>query len=388
MKAGTRITLRLLLLLLAGVAAPLPAAAQTYEAGLRAFNRAYYEEAESQWLPLAQTGDLRSQYALGVLYEKRASAEPRLYEQAAEWYRRAAAQGHPGAQTNYANLLAKGEGVARDEALAVHYWGLAARQDNALAQFNLGLAYYRGDGVIPDARRALAWFRRAADAGMADSQFAMGQMNALGVGTARNQGRALTWFQMAEKQGHNDAGRQAARLREEGVTPEAPGPQPPIPSDPLEQAPLAETQSAEAAPAQASPQADPPANDAPANDAPAPVADSAVEEPAEPQAPLQEAAVPSPAATPPTTTPPATTLGGSSLWLGSFASQEAASVFLEKTQDLYAEVFSGKPLAVEPVDSSRFRVSARGFPDSAAAVRFCAQLKDRIENAFCAVIAP
>ena len=236
--------------------------------------------------------------------------------------------------------------------------------------------------------RALAWFRRAADAGMADSQFAMGQMNALGVGTARNQGRALTWFQMAEKQGHNDAGRQAARLREEGVTAEAPGPQPPIPSDPLEQAPLAETQSAEAAPAQASPQAD-----APAPVADSPVADSPVAEPAEPQAPLQEAAVPSsaatpPAATPPAATPPATTLGGSSLWLGSFASQEAASVFLEKTQDLYAEVFSGKPLAVEPVDSSRFRVSARGFPDSAAAVRFCAQLKDRIENAFCAVIAP
>ena len=221
----------IILLLAMALLMPTTAAAQTYEAGLAAFNRAQYEAAEAAWLPLAESGDLRSQYALAVLYEKRAGRDPALIGQAAEWYRRAAEQGHPGAQTNYASLLARGHGVAEDQKLAVYYWQLAARQDNVLAQYNLGLAYYRGEGVVPDARRALAWFRRAADAGMADAQFAMGQMNALGVGAARNSGRALTWFSMAEKQGHVDAGRQADRLRSEGVAAEQPGAPLPLPGD-------------------------------------------------------------------------------------------------------------------------------------------------------------
>ncbi|WP_455373749.1 tetratricopeptide repeat protein [Limibacillus halophilus] len=377
----------LLLLLLASSAWPRVVHAQTYEAGLRAFNQAYYEEAEAQWLPLARSGDLRSQYALGVLYEKRAAADESLYEGAAEWYRRAAAQGHPGAQTNYAKLLANGQGVPRDQALALHYWGLAARQGNALAQYNLGLAYYRGGGVVPDSRRALAWFRRAADAGMADSQFAMGQMNALGVGTARNPGRALTWFELAEKQGHNDAGRQAARLREEGVTPEEPGPPPPIPSDATEEAPLAQTQSAEVAPAEP----------APAEPSEVTVPAAATETPEPQPVPAEPAAVTSgeggstaePSA-PETIAVGAPTgqAGGSGLWLGSFSSLEEAEVFKEKTLALYADIFQGNSLEIETVDASRFRVSALGFADGDAAFAFCARVMERIDNAFCAVIEP
>jgi TPR repeat protein len=350
--------------------------AQTYEAGLRAFNQAQYDRAEAEWLPLARSGDLRSQYALAVLYEKRGGRDPAFLEQAAEWYRRAAEQGHPGAQTNYASLLAQGAGVAKDQPLAVHYWQLAARQDNLLAQYNLGLAYYRGEGVVPDATRALGWFRRAADAGMADAQFAMGQMNALGVGTARNPGRALTWFALAEAQGHNDAGRQAQRLREEGVVAAAPGTPLPVAED-AEVPPVAET--AERPPA-IEEEAD--AAEAPTGTAPAAAASEADPEPA------TEVAT-APAAKPETLSEPEKTESGVGLlWLGSFAERAEAETFKDKTIALYGARFAERPLQVEPAGEGRFRVMVAGLPDSEAALAFCRTLKRDIENAFCAVLQP
>lgn len=353
----------LAVLLLASVLlAPQTAAGQTYEAGLAAFNRAQYDAAEAAWLPLAESGDLRSQYALAVLYEKRAGRDPALIGQAAEWYRRAAEQGHPGAQTNYASLLARGRGVAEDQKLAVYYWQLAARQGNVLAQYNLGLAYYRGEGVVPDAQRALAWFRRAADEGMADAQFAMGQMNALGVGAARNSGRALTWFALAEGQGHVDAGRQAERLRAEGVAPEQPGAPLPLPNDGEAVAQTPATDSEDAV------QPEPSASTESSETAGAPVPAAA---------PVQEAALPAPGAP-----------GGAALWLGSFGSQLAAQEFRDKTLALFSERFEGTPLRIEAVADDRFRVFVAGLPDRQGALAFCRDLRSDIETAFCAVLEP
>jgi len=391
----TRSCALLVAALLLSFFASLPALhAQSYEAGLNAFNRAQYDQAESEWLPLARSGDLRSQYALAVLYEKRAGRDPAFLEQAAEWYRRAAEQGHPGAQTNFASLLARGAGVAKDQPLAVHYWQLAARQDNLLAQYNLGLAYYRGEGVVPDATRALGWFRRAADAGMADAQFAMGQMNALGVGTARNPGRALSWFRLAEAQGHNDAGRQAQRLQEEGVVAEAPGAPLPVPdegegtaSDEASQ--VAETQperevQAETetqAEAEAAPPSPAPAPE-PATSSPAPAAETSPEPSADPN-PESVAELSQPLATEKAERGEETP---GLLWLGSFAERVAAEEFKDKTLALYGARFSERPLMIEAAGQGRFRVMVAGLSDSEAALTFCSGLKRDIENAFCAVL--
>ena len=339
--------------------------AQDYEKGLTAFNQAEYAEAETQWLPLARTGELRSQYALAVLYEKRAARDPELITEAAFWYEQAAKRGHPGAQTNYASLLATGRGVERDPRGAVDYWEMAARQDNALAQYNLGLAYYRGEGVIPDAKSALAWFRRAADAGMSDAQFALGQMHALGVGTARNKGRALTWFAKAEAQGNNDAGRQADRLRDDGVRPEPPGPAAPLP------APFAagETSGEDAA--------DLTAQSTGAGSTPP----SSVEKPA-----------PSVAALPDTSEKETPASSGDNneplVWLGSFGSAAAAEDFRDKTLALGDPFLGSYPLQINEAGQERFRVLLAGPADAKEAEAFCQSLKSRIPTAFCAVLEP
>jgi uncharacterized protein len=59
----------------------------------------------------------------------------------------------------------EGNGVKRDDKMAVKLYRLAAAQGDTMAQYNLGLCYKGGDGVKKDLGRAAGWFRRAAKAG-------------------------------------------------------------------------------------------------------------------------------------------------------------------------------------------------------------------------------
>src|SRR4030095_6251670 len=58
-------------------------------------------------------GDLEAVVTLGNMYES-GTVLPEDPAQAAEWYRRAAKEGHAGAQTNLAMMYFEGHGVPRD----------------------------------------------------------------------------------------------------------------------------------------------------------------------------------------------------------------------------------------------------------------------------------
>lgn len=77
------------------------------------------------WLEPAQAGDAAAQTIVGELFERGAGAAPD-HAAAAQWYRRAAANG------------------------------------STRAQVNLGHLYEKGLGVVPDPQAALDWYRRAA----------------------------------------------------------------------------------------------------------------------------------------------------------------------------------------------------------------------------------
>ncbi|MHA1572217.1 MAG: tetratricopeptide repeat protein, partial [Alphaproteobacteria bacterium] len=72
----------------------------------------------------AQTGHLRAQYGLGVIYAE-GVAVPKDYIEAARWYSSAADQGHAQAQYELAVLLTNGEGVAQDLVSAMKWLQLA-----------------------------------------------------------------------------------------------------------------------------------------------------------------------------------------------------------------------------------------------------------------------
>ena len=94
---------------------------------------------------------------------------------AAEWYRRAAQQGDASAQNNLGALYARGEGVGRDDMLAVYWYGHAAEQNYALAQVNLAGMYAAGRGVECDLVLACMWLWLAARAGWSGAPRADGK---------------------------------------------------------------------------------------------------------------------------------------------------------------------------------------------------------------------
>lgn len=124
---ATIVNLRFKLAFVAFVLAA-PALAGPFEYGLEAARRADYATVMRFWRPLADQGDARAQFNLGLMY-------------------------------------ANGRGVSQDYAAAISWYRKAADQGDAEAQFNLGLMYANSRGVPKDPVSAHMWFSLAAASG-------------------------------------------------------------------------------------------------------------------------------------------------------------------------------------------------------------------------------
>ena len=63
----------------------------------------------------------------------------------------------------------KGEGISQDYQEAFEWFRKAAEQGVAAAQNNLGFMYENGEGVSQDYQEALKWYQKAAKGGVLDS---------------------------------------------------------------------------------------------------------------------------------------------------------------------------------------------------------------------------
>jgi TPR repeat protein len=98
-----------------------------------------------------------------------------------------------------------GEGVAKDQGLAVSWWQKAADQDHAQAQFNLGVCYFNGIGLAQDKHQAVLWYRKAADQDHAQAQFNLGICYFNGVGVAKDLALAVWLYRKAAEKGYAQA---------------------------------------------------------------------------------------------------------------------------------------------------------------------------------------
>ncbi len=80
----------------------------------------------------------------------------------------AAGEGQAAAQLVLGLRYLDGDGVAKDEIRAVHWFSIAAEQDNARAQYWLARCYLAGQGVRHSYRRAYFWCQTAIANGHAD----------------------------------------------------------------------------------------------------------------------------------------------------------------------------------------------------------------------------
>ena len=99
-----------------------------FDDGLSAYKQKDFKKAVAEWRPLAEQGDMLSQFYLGLVY-------------------------------------GFGEGVEKDLKEAIRWWRLSAEQGNVAAQSNLGFMYKYGNGVPQDMVLAYMWSKIAATGG-------------------------------------------------------------------------------------------------------------------------------------------------------------------------------------------------------------------------------
>ena len=200
---GLRFTVPAILFLLASMAA-IPAAAQTFDEAVAAYNRGDYATAYRGFRRLAERGEARAQYHLGTLYEH-GTGVPQDYASAVQWYRSAALKGNPEGQASLGYMHHTGKGVPRDFAEAMWWYRRAAEQGDAFAEFYLGYMYAAGQGVPRDYAEAVRWYRRAADRGNDWAEFNLGHMFETGKGVRQDIAEAMRWYRRAAGRGHTKA---------------------------------------------------------------------------------------------------------------------------------------------------------------------------------------
>lgn len=90
-----------------------------------ALQRGDFRLAAGLFYPLAEKGDARAQYNLGLLYASGLGVA-HDYQAALKWHRLAAKQGHAGAQNELAQMYTKGQGVTQDYVRAYMWYSIAA----------------------------------------------------------------------------------------------------------------------------------------------------------------------------------------------------------------------------------------------------------------------
>lgn len=148
---------RALLCLAALLAMSAPGVAADFDTAAASFAAGDYARALAELKPLAEQGDARGEYSLGVMYEN-GFGVPKDLAEAARWYRKAADQGNTDAQFNLGAMNEHGVGMPVNHAEAARLYRPAAEAGDIDALSNLGVLYQNGQGVKQDKVLAMALY--------------------------------------------------------------------------------------------------------------------------------------------------------------------------------------------------------------------------------------
>jgi uncharacterized protein len=232
------IFLLLLLLVPSAVAADL-------QKGMEAALRGDYAKALAEWLPLAEQGNFKAQYNIGVYYDKvltKSEKEKAKFEQfsfiaglsktngsdifnkikerlkiatdpdelialkqyknvltsikdaktsAVFWFKKAAEQGYGPAEHNLGNMYYHGKGLKRDYSQAFYWYKKSAENNFTRGKYNLGTMYYKGLGVKQDYSKAYHWLIKASDLGYDKAQNLLASLYLSGLGVKKDVAQAI-----------------------------------------------------------------------------------------------------------------------------------------------------------------------------------------------------
>lgn len=163
-----------------------------------------YAEAVKWYRKAAEQGHAGAQANLGFMYRNDFGVK-QDYVAAVEWYRKAAEQNDAHAQNNLGFMYQGGYGVRQNYVVAIDWYRRAAEQKHAAAQVNLGVMYRNGYGVKQDYATAVEWYRKAAEQNDATAQNNLGTMYRNGYGVRQDYATALEWYRKAAEQNNEDA---------------------------------------------------------------------------------------------------------------------------------------------------------------------------------------
>ncbi|WP_169577696.1 SEL1-like repeat protein [Sinimarinibacterium sp. CAU 1509] len=148
-----------------------------YADGVAAFRQGDYAKAYQIWLPMADSGDARAQFSVGTLMARGQGVEKNELL-AVAWFLRSAEQRYALAQYSLGVMRDEGIGIPRDDAEARRWYALAAEQGNASAQANLCQMYASGEGGDKEPAKAMDWCKKSAATGNQVSAATLAELRA------------------------------------------------------------------------------------------------------------------------------------------------------------------------------------------------------------------
>jgi len=175
--------------------------ASDLQSGINSYDIGDYKVAIDTLLPLAESGNSEAQDYVGRIYAVGGNGIEQDLDDAISWFRKAAEQNQPQAQTNLGRMYKHGFSVEKDYSEAFIWFRRASSQGNSAGQYELGLMYEKGYWVEKDEQEAFRLFLHSAENGYAKAQITVGNSYDKGKGVAEDDTKAAHWYQKAADQG-------------------------------------------------------------------------------------------------------------------------------------------------------------------------------------------
>ena len=156
----------------------------------------------------AEKGNARAQYDLGLMYAN-GNGVAKNEALALMWFNRAAQNNFSKSSTAKKVVRSRVQApkVVRTKGTSqkFKFAKKAAKRGNARAQFDLAMMYHKGEGVSKNEQLAFNYFHKAARNNSVEAKFQMGLNFAQGRGVRKQSQLAKYWFKLAAKAGHSTA---------------------------------------------------------------------------------------------------------------------------------------------------------------------------------------
>ena len=116
------------------------------------------------------------------------------YEEAFNWFRKAAEQGHIEAQLSVAKCYNEGKGVSQNPKEAVKWFKKVADQGDVKAQYVYAISLLNGSGIDKNEKEAIKWLKKAAEHDNIDAQRMLGDCYRDGRGVPQDHNAAKKYY--------------------------------------------------------------------------------------------------------------------------------------------------------------------------------------------------